>query len=268
MFVDVYGGGGYLAGKVNTVKRAHSTLVGACIVAALCIAAVAGVMMFVGSESAQGADKADSATLGIGTNRSTVDGDGGFDTASKLDTPEDGSAVSDSRASVQGTAVKASTGADLKTASMRTITVKDPDPVVALAAVDQEDTNTLAVAKTIGDADPLPTAPRLAVDTSGAGWQFGLASGYDVASSSTLTRSGRAFDDDCVTVAVPQGQEDLLGHPVEIVYEGQVVVATVTDTGGFAPYGRVLDLAGGVWKAFGCSTVQQWGVRTVSYRFL
>ena len=42
----------------------------------------------------------------------------------------------------------------------------------------------------------------------------------------------------------------------------------VTDTGGFASLGRDLDLAGGVWRALGASSTDEWGVRTVSYRFL
>ena len=31
---------------------------------------------------------------------------------------------------------------------------------------------------------------------------------------------------------------------------------------------RVLDLQPGVWKAFGFSSCNDWGLRTVSYRFL
>ena len=34
------------------------------------------------------------------------------------------------------------------------------------------------------------------------------------------------------------------------------------------PGSRVLDLQPGVWKAFGFSSCNAWGLRTVSYRFL
>ena len=71
-----------------------------------------------------------------------------------------------------------------------------------------------------------------------------------------------------MTVAVPASQRYLLGRTVEIRYGGKTITATVTDTGGFAGYGRVLDLAGGCWKAFGFSSCYDWGVRAVQYRFL
>ena len=71
-----------------------------------------------------------------------------------------------------------------------------------------------------------------------------------------------------MTVAVPESQDHLLGRLVEIVYDDKVVVATITDTGGFEKYGRALDLAGGVWKAFGVSSWEDWGVREVKYKFL
>lgn len=243
---------------------------------ACCILAVSALVLFGGFDVAQGANKADTTTLGVGSVRSTAApaNEESVNPAVKLGiatADEDGAVsatVSDTRAAQDGTSVQASTAESLKTASTRTITVKDPDPVVVLAAVDVENENTVAAAATIGTTNPLPTAPHLDPDTSGDGWLSGQASGYDVASSSTLTYSGRAFNDNCVTVAVPQGQEYLVGHAVEIVYNNQVVVATVTDTGGFAPYGRVLDLAGGVFKAFGAPTTADWGVRTVSYRFL
>ena len=71
-----------------------------------------------------------------------------------------------------------------------------------------------------------------------------------------------------MTVAVPAERADLLGKTVEIYYNGTTVTAKVTDTGGFASLGRDLDLAGGVWRALGASSTDEWGGRTVSYRFL
>lgn len=100
-------------------------------------------------------------------------------------------------------------------------------------------------------------------------WMIGMASGYCLASSPTnITASGATLTDDSVTVAVPSSQRYLLGRSVQIRYGGKTVTALVTDLGGFAAYGRALDFAGGVWKAFGCSSADEWGVRAVQYRFL
>ena len=107
------------------------------------------------------------------------------------------------------------------------------------------------------------------VETDGE-WMCGLASGFDVANNTggSATASGAILTSDSVTVAVPASQRYLLGRTVEIRYGGKTITATVTDTGGFASYGRVLDLAGGCWKAFGFSSCYDWGVRAVQYRFL
>lgn len=107
------------------------------------------------------------------------------------------------------------------------------------------------------------------VETDGE-WMRGLASAYDVDNNTggTATASGAILTSDSVTVAVPASQYYLLGRTVEIRYGGKTITATVTDTGGFASYGRVLDLAGGCWKAFGFSSCYDWGVRAVQYRFL
>lgn len=107
------------------------------------------------------------------------------------------------------------------------------------------------------------------VETDGE-WMCGLASAYDVDNNTggTATASGAILTSDSVTVAVPASQYYLLGRTVEVRYGGKTITATVTDTGGFASYGRVLDLAGGCWKAFGFSSCYDWGVRAVQYRFL
>lgn len=107
------------------------------------------------------------------------------------------------------------------------------------------------------------------VETDGE-WMCGLASAYDVDNNTggTATASGAILTSDSVTVAVPASQYYLLGRTVEIRYGGKTITATVTDTGGFASYGRILDLAGGCWKAFGFSSCYDWGVRAVQYRFL
>lgn len=102
------------------------------------------------------------------------------------------------------------------------------------------------------------------------GWRSGEASAYTLACNDgwDATASGVKLTEDSMTVAVPADRVDLLGRTVEIYYNGVTVTATVTDTGGFAAYGRDLDLAGGVWRALGASSTEDWGVRTVSYRFV
>nr|WP_307739159.1 hypothetical protein [uncultured Parolsenella sp.] len=99
-------------------------------------------------------------------------------------------------------------------------------------------------------------------------WMIGSASAYSPSGSSSITASGEPLTMDSMTVAVPISQRYLLGRSVQIRWNGKTVTARVTDVGGFAGYGRALDLAPGVWKAFGFSSTGSWGVRTVQYRFL
>lgn len=108
------------------------------------------------------------------------------------------------------------------------------------------------------------------VVTRDEGWQQGIASAYSLATNDgyDATASGVRLTETSMTVAVPASRADLLGKTCEIYYNGVTVTATVTDTGGFAPLGRDLDLAGGVWRALGATSIENWGVRTVSYRFV
>lgn len=101
-------------------------------------------------------------------------------------------------------------------------------------------------------------------------WMIGSASAYSPESNTggNATASGDILTENSVSVAVPASQRYLLGRTVQIRWNGKTVNATVTDTGGFAAYGRVLDLAPGVYKAFGFSSANAWGVRVVQYRFL
>lgn len=101
-------------------------------------------------------------------------------------------------------------------------------------------------------------------------WMIGMASAYSVDNNTggNATASGDKLTDDSMSVAVPLSQRYLLGRSVQIRYGGKTITAVVNDVGGFAAYGRVLDLAGGCWKAFGCSSASDWGVRAVQYRFL
>lgn len=101
-------------------------------------------------------------------------------------------------------------------------------------------------------------------------WMIGSASAYSPESNTggNATASGEILSESSVSVAVPASQRYLLGRTVQIRWNGKTVNAKVTDTGGFAAYGRVLDLAPGVYKAFGFSSASAWGVRAVQYRFL
>lgn len=101
-------------------------------------------------------------------------------------------------------------------------------------------------------------------------WMIGMASAYSIDNNTggNATASGDELTDDSMSVAVPLSQRYLLGRSVQIRYNGKTITAIVNDVGGFAAYGRVLDLAGGCWKAFGCSSAGEWGVRAVQYRFL
>lgn len=160
--------------------------------------------------------------------------------------------------------------------SQRSITVKDPDPVVVPVAVDETNPEAVNKANEVCTLNPLPTAPHVAPDVNDGTWSSGVASAYSISSNDdgfgnfgvTDTSSGIDLTDNSITVAVPVSQSYLVDRICEICYDGKVVIATVTDTGGFAEYGRALDLAPGVYKAFGADSHMDWGVRTVYYRFL
>lgn len=225
--------------------------------------AVAGIISFFVATQAQGYGEVDSSTIGIGSSQST--------NTAAID-PKDRLGVKTQQTSDDG----GSEALDPSDGAQRSITVKDPDPVIAAAAIDYS--NPLAVEKAaqVCTIDPLPTAPRIAPDLSDGTWSSGVASAYNVATNDdgkgtfgvSTTASGRAINDGSVTVAVPSNQSYLLGRVVEICYGDKVVIATVTDTGGFGKYGRCLDLAPGVYHALGADSPSDWGTRTIHYRFL
>jgi rare lipoprotein A (peptidoglycan hydrolase) len=97
-------------------------------------------------------------------------------------------------------------------------------------------------------------------------WQRGLASAYGPSNAGTYTATGVMLTDNSAGVAVPAGKRYLLGKTVEIQYNGMTITAVVNDTGGLAGGSRALDLQPGVWKAFGFTSENQWGVRYVSWR--
>ena len=123
-------------------------------------------------------------------------------------------------------------------------------------------------------AEPEPE-PEPEPEAVSGGWQTGVASAYGGSSDDSVgndapTATGSIVDDYSMGVAVPiaWGPENYYGRSVEISYGGVTVVATVTDCGGMGDGARALDLQPGVFKAFGASTCDDWGVREVQYRFL
>ena len=79
----------------------------------------------------------------------------------------------------------------------------------------------------------------------------------------------------CCTLAVPtvampmsMNPSRFYGQRIEISYNGMSVIATITDCGAMGGGSRGLDLTPAVFRAFGFSTANEWGLRQVSYRFL
>lgn len=236
-------------------KRAHRSSARFFVVGAMVLAMCACLLVFAVGQ-AQGSGEVDASTIGVGQNQSSQSS---MDSATRI------ASVSDSQTSEQG--ISEAVGAT--ESAKRSITVNDPDPVVVPIAIDSSNPTAIEKAGQVCTLDPLPTAPHVSPDVNDGTWLTGAASGYTLSPTGpNITASGIELTHSSVTVAVPASQSYLLGSIVEICYDGKVVIATVTDTGGFAGYGRALDFAPGVFKAFGASTPEEWGVRTVSYRFL
>lgn len=246
-------------GRKKTQKRNSFLGLGLCFIA---VALVVLILSFLMLRPAQGTGGA-SETIGVGQAQRTQVHTDALPAVDKL-----GTEVIDQSDFINDKTT--SNSASLSEASQRSIVVKDPDPVIAYAAVDMSNPTTVALAEQYGCINPLPTAPRLLPDVTGAGWSLTMASAYDLENNDgwDATASGVTLTRNSVTAAVPASQSYLLGRTVEIVYGDTVVMATITDTGGFEQYGRGLDLAPGVWKAFGGASCENWGVRPVYYRFL
>ncbi len=109
---------------------------------------------------------------------------------------------------------------------------------------------------------------------SSSGWQSGIASAYGSSSDGTLgarTATGATVTESSMGVAIPMSMPNYrsyFGRSVEISYGGRTVIAVVNDCGGLGGGSRSLDLQPGVWKSLGASSCYDWGVRTISYRFL
>lgn len=224
---------------------------------------IVGVLSLFAVNQAQGYGEVDSSTIGIGSSQSS--NASAIDAADRL-----GVKAQQANASEVSEALEPVDGAQ------RSITVKDPDPVLAAVAVDYTNPEAVEKGSQVCTLNPLPTAPRLAPDLNDGTWSSGIASAYNVATNDdgrgnfgvSTTASGRGINEGSVTVAVPASQSYLLGRVVEICYDNKIVIATVTDTGGFGRFGRCLDLAPGVYHALGFSSTADWGTRTIHYRFL
>lgn len=133
----------------------------------------------------------------------------------------------------------------------------------------------VAGANTI-DRQPVVDGGGGAVSDPGASWSTGVASAYGGSTdpytpNPGTTATGAVCDDWSMGVAIPMAWSNYrqyFGRTVEISYGGMTVYATVNDCGGMGGGSRSLDLQPGVWKAFGFSSCRDWGLRTVSYRFL
>lgn len=248
----------------NTAKHSKKGLVLFAMTGLVLVMAMAVVALFSVGQ-AQGSGAEDPSTLGLSGTRSV-------DTQISSSQRAAGSQASTS----QSGDIAVSEASNAAASAQRSITVKDPDPVVVPIAVDPANPLAQQKAAEVCTLDPLPTAPHVAPDVNDGTWSSGVASAYCIATNDdgngnfgvTSTASGVDLTDNSITVAVPESQAYRVGSICEVCYDGKVVIATVTDTGGFARYGRALDLAPGVWKAFGFSSYGDWGTRTVSYRFL
>ncbi|MDO5357999.1 hypothetical protein DMP07_06540 [Slackia faecicanis] len=236
-------------------QASHSPLRLAPLAAGACILAVVAAVSAFMLQPAVASHDVDVDTIGIGDARNTASDA----PASSADRMRAASADTES----------------VSSSARRSITVNDPDPVIVISAYDATNASTVAAAMALGTTDPLPTAPHIMPDESD-GWSLGNASAYSHADNddgkgnfgTDVTASGVPLSSEGLTVAVPESQAHLLGHAVALRYGETIIVATVTDTGGFESYGRALDLAPGCWKAFGVTDVHDWGVRSVYYKFL
>lgn len=107
-------------------------------------------------------------------------------------------------------------------------------------------------------------------------WKTGVASGYGGHGDASIadnqrTATGAAVTETSMGVAIPMAwgnTSKYYGKKVEISYNGRSVIATINDCGGMGGGSRSLDLQPGVFKAFGFSDCNSWGLRTVKYRFI
>ena len=139
------------ASHTGRKRRVLSFVAGAFSLVALAVAASAFML-----QPAVASHDVDSTTVGIGSLQRSV-------------TEDDASAQP-----AKDTPIASDTNT-LTSASTRTITVKDPDPVIVITAYDETNPNTVDAAMKLGTTDPLPTAPHIIPDVD-VGWSVGSAS--------------------------------------------------------------------------------------------
>lgn len=77
----------------------------------------------------------------------------------------------------------------------------------------------------------------------------GEASWYGPAHHGRTTASGERFDQWAMTAARPSRRD--LGKVYRVTYRGRSVRVRINDTGGFARYGRIIDLSRGAARKLG-----------------
>lgn len=95
---------------------------------------------------------------------------------------------------------------------------------------------------------------------TGAAWaaaQCGTASWYGNQHHGRATASGEIFDQWGMTAAVPKRSQF---GTYRVTYKGKSVIVRANDTGGFAKYGRIIDLSRGAARKLG---MEQAGVGKV-----
>jgi hypothetical protein len=153
-------------------------------------------------------------------------------------------------------------------ATERLVMISPDDNPPAVASVTEL---AAPIDREVGRVDaPPPTISSQVGNASGfTEWQSGLASAYGGADIGTYMAYGEEqLGPDSMGVAVPTSWWRLLGHHMEVEYNGIVVTVLINDTGPFAQRGRSLDLQPGVWKAFGFDSLWDWGVREVRFRVI
>lgn len=148
----------------------------------------------------------------------------------------------------------------------------------ALNHQEQQAASTVNPASSSNSGSSSNSSGSSSAPSSSEGWRSGQATAYGGSTDpntnpNNLTAAGAKVTDSSMGVAIPLawGSAEwsrLKGHKVEIRYNGQTVYGVVNDRGGMAGGARHLDLQPGIFKAFGFSSCQAWGVRTVEYRFL
>ncbi len=101
------------------------------------------------------------------------------------------------------------------------------------------------------------------------GWFTTKTTAYGPSSAGQFTALGTELTLTSMDIGVHINHMDvLLGHYVELMYDGKILRCRVVDTGTMASDGRLFDLQPGVCTYFGAETPEfGWNIRTVKWRF-